>query len=176
MSLFGTSPPPAARPTKSSLFDDDESASKATGSGLFADDNDNGGESPWDFPQPKKSARRNVVKTLLPASDVPDSYVDAYDSLLSSSGGAGVSLEQVKQLLAESRVGAAEQGKILEIVGGSGESLTRGEVNVLLALIGLAQEGEELSLDAVDERRRSKSALLPRHALVTMIQSVLSSN
>lgn len=159
MSLFGTSPP-AATKAKSSLFDD-EPGTKSAGSGLFADSDgeDNAGGSPWDFPNPKKNkARRNVIKTLLPASDVPDAYVDAFDAL--SEGSGGVDPAQIRGLLASGSVGAAEQAKIIEMIGSSGEPLGRSEFNVLLALIGLAQEGEELSLDAVDERRRSMSALL----------------
>lgn len=167
MSLFGESPPPA-RQTKSSLFDDEsnQSASRnaTSNSGLFAeaDDGDNG-QSPWDFPAPKKHnstrQRGDVIKTLLSTSDVPESYVDLFDVLLSQSGGqGGVTANQIKNLLAGSKIGQAEQTKILEIVGLSagndGRVLDRGEVNVVLALIGLAQEGEELGLDAVDERRK----------------------
>lgn len=154
MSLFGTSPP-QARQTKSSLFDD-EPGTKSTGSGLFADDGESatGNNSPWDFPNPKKNnARRNVVKTLLPADHVPDAYIDMFESL--SEGMDGVDPAQIRRLLVDGGVGAAEQTKIIEIIGGSGEVLQRGEFNVLLALIGLAQEREELSLDAVDERKRS---------------------
>lgn len=151
MSLFGTSPPPA-RQTKSSLFDD-EPGTRSAGSGLFEDETSGGG-SPWDFPNPKKnSARRNVVKTLLPANDVPEAYIDAFDAL--SEDSAGVDPAQIRQLLVDGSVGAAEQAKIIEMIGGSGEALARPEFNVLLALIGLAQEREELSLDAVDERRTS---------------------
>ncbi len=44
------------------------------------------------------------------------------------------------------------------IAPGGGEiALGRGEFSVLLALIGLAQEGDAISLDSVDERRRSTS-------------------
>lgn len=161
MSLFGESPP-RPKQTKSSLFDDEPGARSASGSGLFADDDDNAGGSPWDFPNPKKnSGRKNVVKTLLPADDVPEAYIDAFDSL--SAGSAGVDPEQIRQCLVDGSVGAAEQAKIIEMIGGSGEALGRPEFNVLLALIGLAQEREELSLDAVDERRKS---MLP-HTLLS---------
>ena len=154
MSLFGTSPPPP-RQTKSSLFDD-EPGTKSAGSGLFADEDENAGGSPWDFPNPKKNkAHRNVVKTLLTATDVPDAYIDVFDSL--SEGNGAVEPDQIRQLLVDGSVGAAEQAKIIDIIGGSSEALARPEFNVLLALIGLAQERDELSLDAVDERRTSMS-------------------
>ncbi|KAI5251460.1 hypothetical protein E4T42_04246 [Aureobasidium subglaciale] len=168
MSLFGESPPPtpAARQNKSSLFDDDEQAaarSTSANSGLFAETaNADDGQSPWDFPAPKKHnstrQRGDLIKTLLPASDVPERYVDLFDALLSqSSGQGGVTVRQIKSLLSGSGIGQPEQNKILELLGATDDDsrvLGRGEVNVVLALIGLAQEGEELGLDAVDERRR----------------------
>ncbi|EED22847.1 sorting nexin Mvp1 [Talaromyces stipitatus ATCC 10500] len=164
MSLFGTSPDETStevnpsRLSKSSLFDDEPSHSQS-GSALFADDN-HGGDSPWDMPTPKRGGRQNLVKNLLPASDVPDSYINGFDLVLDSSGrgGAGVGLTTTRQILASSGLTAANQAKILNLVlpGGqeaSSEGLGRNEFNVLLALIGLAQEGEEITFDAVDERR-----------------------
>jgi sorting nexin-8 len=104
------------------------------------------------------------VKTLLPASDVPDNYTNAFEMVLDASGrsGAGVGLTTIRQILSSSGLTAADQAKILNLVlpGGqetSSEGLGRNEFNVLLALIGLAQEGEETTFDAVDERRNSKS-------------------
>ena len=154
MSLFGDEDPPA-RQTKSSLFDE-ESANKG-GSGLFADDNTTSSSGAWDFPTPKKAARGNPVKTLLQEDEVPETYVDAFDRVLASgsSGNGLVDQGGARRLLLESNVGAGEQSKILEIVGGNADGLSRSEFNVLFALIGLAQEGEELSLDAVDERKQS---------------------
>jgi len=156
MSLFGESPP-KSRQTKSSLFEDDEATNKG-GSGLFTDDNANNDPSPWDFPTSKKQGRGNVVKSLLQGTDVPEQYVDAYDLIIANGGGseAGVSLDAAKKLVLESKISPGDQDKVLQIVGGSAEGLERSEFNVLLALIGLAQEGEELGLDAVDERKRSK--------------------
>ncbi|KAI4716594.1 hypothetical protein E4T48_07191 [Aureobasidium sp. EXF-10727] len=169
MSLFGESPPPtpAARQNKSSLFDDDDqpaARSTSANSGLFAEANDaDDGQSPWDFPAPKKGnstrQRGDLIKTLLPPSDVPESYVNLFDALLSqSTAQGGVTLHQIKSLLSESSIGQPEQSKILELISATNADdsrvLGRGEVNVVLALIGLAQEGEELGLDAVDERRR----------------------
>ncbi|KAH0031038.1 sorting nexin Mvp1, partial [Aureobasidium melanogenum] len=169
MSLFGESPPPtpSARQNKSSLFDDDDqpaARNTSANSGLFAEANDaDDGQSPWDFPAPKKHnstrQRGDLIKTLLPPSDVPESYVNFFDALLSqSTAQGGVTLRQIKSLLSESSIGHPEQSKILEIISAADANdsrvLGRGEVNVVLALIGLAQEGEELGLDAVDERRR----------------------
>ena len=66
---------------------------------------------------------------------------------------------------------AADQAKILNLVlpGGqetSSDGLGRNEFNVLLALIGLAQEGEDITFDAVDERRNSMFGVRAIYAYV----------
>jgi sorting nexin-8 len=159
MSLFGDDDvvvPSRPRPKQSSsLFDDDDKLASKSGSNLFAED-----DSPWGLPGPKKD-RRSMVKSLLPAGDVPDSYIDAFDALLESgaTAGNGVSIEGVKQLLSEGHISADAQSKILAIVvslGYEGAGLGRNEFNVLFALLGLAQEGDDITLDSVDERKRSE--------------------
>jgi len=154
MSLFGESPPRAKQP-KSSLFDEEEPSSKGGSGGLFAEDGGASDASPWDFPTGKKQQRKNMVKSLLQGTDVPEQYVDAYDDTVASSGTSskGVSLEAAKKLVGASGIDSGDQERVLQIVGGEADGLTRPEFNVLLALIGLAQEGEELGLDAVDERK-----------------------
>ena len=103
------------------------------------------------------------MKTLLPATDVPESYVDAYDALLDSGDrvAGGVDLAGVKRLLQNSGISSEEQQKILTLIVPAGQDSTagfgRGEFNVLVALVGLAQEGEDVTLDGVDERRKSLS-------------------
>lgn len=162
MSLFGTSPDeaPISSNRKSNLFSE-EAAGKST-SGLFADEPGASDESPWGFqPTPKKQSRGNLVRTLLPAGDVPESYIDAFDAMIANGQrtDGGVSSSGVQKLLQDSRLGADDQQRIVNIVSPQGadglDGMGRGEFHVLLALIGLAQEGEELSLDSVDERRRS---------------------
>lgn len=163
MSLFGSSPTDSplatANTTSKSLFGEESAPIATSTSSLFADD---GGEaSPWSMPTPKKAARRELVKTLLPATGVPESYIDAYDTVLESGDrvGAGVGLTGVKNILASGGLDPADQAKILNLVapGGqeTGNGLGRSEFNVLIALIGLAQEGDDITLDSVDERRRS---------------------
>jgi sorting nexin-8 len=89
--------------------------------------------------------------------------VDAYDLILNSGDrvGSGVGLSSIREILSSSNLTASDQGKILNlVVSGDNETsggLGRAEFNVLLALIGLAQEGEDLSFDAVDDHRKSKS-------------------
>ena len=167
MSLFGDdtngdpSSVPASRPSAKSLFDDagnQRPASHSTNS-LFADDGNAHGDSPWMMPTPKKAARSELIRNLLPPSDVPDSYVDAFDAILASGerSGANVSNAAVRKLLDSADLPSHERTRLIGLVAPDGASngLERGAFNVLLALIGLSKEGEDASLDGVDERRRS---------------------
>lgn len=160
MSLFGDddsvqSPAPApASKSRISLFDD-EPTSTPSKSGLFADDDT--GPSPWGLPTPKKLGRGELIKNLLPASDVPDSYIDTFDAIQKDGGGSGgkISAAGVTRVFSDGKLSADDQSRIMNIVG-TGE-LSRNEFNVLLALVGLAQEHEDITLDSVDERRKSLS-------------------
>ncbi|KAK8154399.1 sorting nexin Mvp1 [Phyllosticta citrichinensis] len=158
MSLFGTSPDELPPAKQSALFDEESARQDKKGSSLFADDLD-GSDSPWALPTPKRAARNNLIKTLLSTDEVPERYADIYDALIEDDDEGTVSFEGVKKLLSESGLGAQSQGKILETVFPNGqepaEGVGRGEFNVLLALIGLAQEGEDVTLDGVDERRKN---------------------
>lgn len=176
MSLFGSSPPestPEAH-SKPSLFDDEAKAGAKSGSGLFDDDGAHE-DSPWDMPTPKKGGRGELVKTLLPASGVPDSYIEAFDVLASSehkAGGSQINLTGIKKLLEGLRCNTE---KILGLVTGGKDvaALGRNEFNVLIALIGLAQEGEEATLDGVDERRKSKTFIPYRLAECSPLMSLI---
>jgi sorting nexin-8 len=156
MSLFGDFPDdPPARTQKSTLFDSDRPANERSASNLFADE-DAGGDSPWAMPTPKKAGRAQLVKTLLKGSEVPESYIDAFDKL--STAGDGVDIDAVNNLLVESGLGNDTRQRILGVVfpNGLSDSIGRGEFSVFLALVGLALEGEDVTLDSVDERRRSR--------------------
>jgi sorting nexin-8 len=113
------------------------------------------------MPTPRKQkSRADLVRTLLPASDVPDSYIEAYDTVLAKDGGRDgkIAAGGVASVFASAGIAPERQGKIMAIIAPAGGEIAvgRGEFNVLLALIGLAQEGESVSLDSVDERRKSK--------------------
>lgn len=166
MSLFGTSPDESTKNPSASLFEDrptpgaDESQSS-----LFADDNPDNVGSPWHLPTPKKPSRAELVKSILSPSDVPEFYVDTFDALLDSDKqGTGVSLTGVRKVLEASGLPAEVQSRILNIVLPEGlenyestaDGLGQGQINVLLALIGLAQENDDVTLDSVDERKRSR--------------------
>ena len=167
MSLFGTSPPSDAPAILSSpmrasrsLFDEDAPA-KESASSLFASDDPPGpGGSPWDMPTPrKKQSRADLVRTLLPTADVPDSYIETFDTVVRDGGGGGrINADAVAKVFAAARLDAEQQASVMALVapGGGDVAIGRGEFNVLLALVGLAQEGESVSLDGVDERRKSK--------------------
>jgi sorting nexin-8 len=160
MSLFGDESPAPASKSRLSLFDDDD-ASPAPGSksSLFDDDNAPG-SSPWGIPTPKKAARGDLIKSLLPASDVPDNYIDLFDNVVNGGDSVGgkISAAGVTRVLSAGKLGADEQSRIMSLISSSGQlsDLSRNEFNVLLALIGLAQEHEDITLDGVDERRRSQ--------------------
>lgn len=168
MSLFGTPPdesPIAGKSSpfksKSSLFVDEPSPFGAKS--LFADDVDTHGDvsSPWNMSTSKKAARHEVLKSLLPPTDVPESYVNVYDLALGSNdnrGNAGVGTGIARRMLTSTHLSPEEQSKVMNIVAPGGEITTfgRAQFNVFLALVGLAQEGEDITLDAVDERRKSR--------------------
>ena len=163
MSLFGDDLDAPARP-KSSLFDDEQATPSKTSSSMFGDSAADADESsPWGFTPKKSAGKGSLVKSLLANADVPDLYVDSFDSL---QAGGNVPASDARQLLKECGISSSAQDTIWNIVSSRGEvtALGRGEFNVLLALIGLAQEGEDLSLDAVDERRRK----LPKPSLPAM--------
>ena len=190
MSLFGTTPPDEG-PINPSMYSsfarsrhglfDDDGVSRANSDSLFNEDDDSrpgtgnpdshrteSATSPWDLPTPrKKKTRAELLRALLPSSDVPDYYIDAFDTSLkedeeSAASTGALSGHGVARVLAAAKLDADSQTTIMGVLapgntdGAAGLSLGRNEFNVLLALIGLAQEGDVPSLDGVDERRRSE--------------------
>ena len=166
MSLIGTSPDdstlnePATRQQSSSLFDGKTRPQSKSSNSLFADDTNGAGDSPWAMPTPKKAARADLIRNLLPTSDVPESYVDVFNTILDNGErmGGNISSAAVTNLLQHSGIGVAEQTRLLNIVtlgGTAPNGMERSTFNVLLALLGLELEGEEATLDGVDERRNS---------------------
>merc|ERR1711977_153677 len=124
------------------------------------------------MPTPKKAGRGELVKSLLPAGAVPDSYIDAFDNLINGGDGNGGKLTSsgITKVLSASRIGADEQSRIVSILtsGGQLSDISRNEFNVLFALIVLAQEHEDITLDGVDERRRN----LPEQASLSICSGV----
>lgn len=169
MSLFGTPEQDEAPSVQSSfarsrqsLFDEEDSMTASNSNSLFQDDDiaRSGAASPWALPTPRKQqSRADLLRSILPASDVPDSYIETFDSIVREHGSGGkVTSGGAMRVLAAARLDADAQAKIMSIISpGRGDlSMGRNEFNVLLGLTGLAQEGETVSLDGIDERRRSK--------------------
>lgn len=170
MSLFGSSPSEeSAMPSHSKdkpsagssggLFDE-PSSSRQSSNGLFDADGD---DSPWSMPAPRKQkSRADMVRNLLPGDEVPESYIETFETMKRESGKTGINSDGVYQVFAAARLHEpATQKRIMSLVApdgldGEDKYIGRDEFNVLLALVGLAQEGEVISLDGVDERRRSK--------------------
>lgn len=153
--------------SRQSLFDEEDSNNPSNSNSLFQDDDvaGSGTASPWDMPTPRKqSSRADILRNLLPASDAPDSYVETFDSVVRENGSGGkVASGGVTRVLAAAKIGADDQARIMGIIapGGGEVALGRNEFNVFLGLIGLAQEREAISLDGIDERRRSECPLGP---------------
>lgn len=148
--------------SRQSLFDEEDSNNPSNSNSLFQDDDvaGSGTASPWDMPTPRKQhSRAEIVRNLLPASDVPNSYIETFDSVVRENGSGGkVASGGVMRVLAAAKMGADDQARIMGIIapGGGEVALGRNEFNVFLGLIGLAQEHETISLDGIDERRRSE--------------------
>ena len=163
MSLFGEDPPRKSQ--SDSLFDDEPQSKPATTPNNISLFSDSTGPDDDSFKPSKRKPRGSVVKTLLPSDNVPEEYIDAFDTLLQSqsqsSAGGRLSFASIERLLDSSALGVGQKAKVLEVAlpqkrqQGDSQGVERSEFNVLLALVGLAQEEEEISLDAVDERRLS---------------------
>ncbi|PFH56209.1 hypothetical protein XA68_16895 [Ophiocordyceps unilateralis] len=162
MSLFGSSPDAeTGAPSRRRAKDGPEEVAKADGgrdeAGLFGGgDGGDDESSPWGLPVPRKQqSRADMIRNLLPSSDAPESYGDVFASAVRDDGSDGrVSSAGIAKLFAAARLEPETQTRVMSLLAaGDGASLDRGEFNVLLALIGLAQEGDIISLDGVDERR-----------------------
>ncbi|KAI1485027.1 hypothetical protein F5X96DRAFT_683155 [Biscogniauxia mediterranea] len=186
MSLFGTSPPNESSSlgnssiarSRNSLFEDDgdddggdKFMTRSNSDALFNDDDfgSSHSASPWDVPTPRKQqSRAELLAGLLADAQIPDNYIEAFDKVVREDGSGGkITSSGVAKTLASAKLAADDQARIASILapGGQDIAIGRNEFNVLLALIGLAQEGEAVSLDGVDERRRN----LPRPQLSSII-------
>ena len=183
MSLFGDDPPSSITPTRrpkasASLFADADaddvsgpaSAAATAGSTAVAASSPLSSWTP--VPSAKRASMRGaaLLRSLVPPGQAPDAYVDAYDRMAAenkSGGGGGVDATTVRDVLAQSGVDDDAAAQIRKtVMPDESRELGRAEVNVLLAMIGLAQEGEEVTLDGVDERKRSES-LAGCHRFIT---------
>ncbi|BFZ64343.1 Sorting nexin mvp1 [Saitoella coloradoensis] len=148
MSLFGDS----ARGGKTSLFgdDNDDITPKAASNSLFGTSNDD--HDPWGLPVPK-SRKRHDVGSLLNGVTLPHIYEEAFVAANPRPSGI-LPLSSLRQILDCSHLAPHVLNKILTLVLPDDSEIGRGEFVVAMALVGLAQEGEDVSLDGVDERRK----------------------
>ncbi|ANB14969.1 Mvp1p [Sugiyamaella lignohabitans] len=140
---------------------------------LFGDDNDlfgrasgpGGGNDDdlWSLPQPKGSSK-DRISSLLAGVSVPQSYDELYNRVRSSDGRVGIA--GLEDVIGESAISVGTGELIVNLVtkGKSNQSLDRDSWNVAMALVGLAQAGEDdLGLDAVDfSRDNLPEVSLPR--------------
>lgn len=75
-------------------------------------------------------------------------YIDVFDALAHN---GKVDEGSVRRVVGDAGIKGVQADEIVRTVGQ--KELGRGEFNVLLALVGLAAEGEDVTLDGVDERR-----------------------
>lgn len=101
-------------------------------------------------PTPKKKAN---PAQLLANCHIPDSYIDTFESYST----AGImSFTNFKELMSDANLSESDKETIVSIIlpgDTSSSGLSRALTNVALVLISLAQENEELSIDAVDDRK-----------------------
>ncbi|KAK6333456.1 Sorting nexin mvp1 [Orbilia javanica] len=174
MSLFGSSPTDASPGrNRNSLFDDDDDGhapgsnsnnndSAAAGghrSSLF--DDGLGGGSPWSMPTPRSKrsgSNSEMIRNVMRGATVPEEYIDLFDEILSATG--AVTVGALERLLGESQVKTSDWDRILDLIAGrnrdDGTVVNREAFNVFLALVALAEDGDEyLGFDAVDDRKRN---------------------
>ncbi|KAF2863215.1 sorting nexin mvp1 [Piedraia hortae CBS 480.64] len=151
MSLFGDTDESDGGP-KSSLFANNPPPTTKSTS-MFGDTSTDDG--PWGFTPTKRSVgNRELIKSLLAEASIPDAYIDRFDQLQTN---GSVPAEDCRKLLEDCSLELQQEERVWKLLSDNGNvpTLGRSEFNVLLALIGLAQQGEETSLDGVDERKQN---------------------
>lgn len=122
---------------------------KVIADALFGDDNTD----PW-LPSRQTQLRATKISALLDDQDLPIEYLDLYNTVVD---GNNLSLTRFRHVLVSSGITNHEIETIVSIVlsknDGASSGVSRAEFNVACALIGLAQEHEEISIDMVDDRK-----------------------
>lgn len=155
MSLFGSPDVPTTTiPQKSLsvLFGDDSSVPGLKPS-MFNEDKESSHEQ-WKFPVSDQSQRKELMMNLQPSWPIPE-YNEIFNTMSKDSDDLIVR-EEVLKVLDCSGLNSDQKLLILKIIYHESETtrLTRNEFNVLLALIGLAQDYEDISLEKIYEKRQ----------------------
>lgn len=123
---------------------------------LFGESSDHGlfGKSdPWASPTPGTGGKR--ISSLLANATIPPIYTSLYDEIRDRPSGK-VSLEAFKSVLEKSELDHRQKERIMWVITHElaiTDSIPHNVWNIAMALIGLAQLGEELDLDTVDAFR-----------------------
>lgn len=99
------------------------------------------------------------LSEILANSDIPDQYVDLFDTYAAN---GSVSLTSFKELMTNAHLTEQDKESIVSAVlppESIGTNLTRELLNLALLLIALAQQGGQVSLDAVDDMKTKKLPL-----------------
>ncbi|KAA8897386.1 hypothetical protein TRICI_006730 [Trichomonascus ciferrii] len=126
--------------------------------------------SPWDFPEPKGPHDR--IATLLADAPVPAGYGRAFKESEPIAGFSSTSA--LRRVMDRAGLVNAQQEEILSTLlqGSSDQRLSEQVWNVGMALIGLAQNGEDdLSLDSVDYNRSSLPEVVYQDDLSSSLMS-----
>jgi sorting nexin-8 len=135
---------------------------------LFGDSE--GTSSPWNFPEPKGPHDR--IATLLADAPVPASYGRAFKESEPIAGFSSTSA--LRRVMDRTGLSNAQQDEVLSTLlqGSSDQRLSEQVWNVGMALIGLAQNGEDdLSLDSVDYNRSNLPEVVYQDDLSSSLMS-----
>lgn len=178
-------PAKIANSSRSTLFDNEAPTTRSGSALFADDDHDSPWDMPTPRKQRSRADLiRNLLPSGDVPESYIETF-DAVVRTENRSTNGRITAGGVARTLAAAKLGADDQARIMGIIapasasatgaGGGGDGahggeanssaaaaaaagsgdLGRNEFNVLLALIGLVQEGEVASLDGVDERRRS---------------------
>lgn len=164
MSLFGSSPEDntpsgstqaSAARGRSALFDEDI---VPPSSSLF--ENDAHSDDPWSFSAPRTSRRVGLDQLLTESNaKIPEYYFSVFEVLLQqypSRSRDAVSPDAIEKVLTEAELGNNSRDIVWNILGEKKDAWNRSEIWALLCMVGLISEGEEVSMDSIDDRRRSE--------------------
>ncbi|KAI0999791.1 Sorting nexin [Podosphaera aphanis] len=163
MSLFGKSPEESnsavgSKP-RNSLFDDDRISpgpSSISKSSSVSEDNAASTSSPWGITSLlKETGQTEDIEALLPETAIPEKYNQIFNSIpdRGRSYNGNINKAGVYMIFSHAKLDKEDEESIQDLIfqGASPSELSRDKFNVLLALIGLAQNYSEISLEEVRE-------------------------
>ncbi|KAF8315365.1 hypothetical protein DL93DRAFT_2166737 [Clavulina sp. PMI_390] len=119
------------------------------------------------------SPSANNFSAILGTAAIPSAYQTAFESVIGDSFNDGIPLNALIRVLRSSDISASVTDKIISLVS-SEPRVSRLEFYVALALVGLAQEGADISIEQVAMRAQQDSlpdVKLDRHRIVDATMS-----